>query len=113
MKKYKNIPSNNRYIEGSIAVSHIVDESVTHAMECMPNASDGNHKATWEAFLKPDSEFSDVGPMLKGKKVTLTNVQFVQIRRWVLFRLNPIGLDAYYKYVFTAHYCFFKFTHGK
>lgn len=35
--------------------------------------------------------------MLKDKKVTPTNVQFVQIRRWVLFRLNPPGLDAYYR----------------
>lgn len=104
MKSCKNIPSNKRYKEGSIAVSYGAQEFVVNAMEFMPNASSGNHKATWEAFLQPDSEFSDVGPMLKDKKFTLTSIQFVQIRRWVLFKINPPGLDEFYRYAFTVYY---------
>ncbi|XP_026383634.1 uncharacterized protein LOC113279134 isoform X3 [Papaver somniferum] len=93
MKDCKNIPNNKRFIEGSISVSRLLQESVMGAMECMPNANDGNHKATWEAFLRPDAEFSDVGSMLKDKKVTLTNVQFVQIHREFCDTLLPI-LDS-------------------
>ncbi|OVA01971.1 hypothetical protein BVC80_1479g6 [Macleaya cordata] len=64
MKECKNIPSNKRYVEGSIAESYLVSESVRYAMEYMPNGQDGNHKATWEAFLEEGSEYSDEGPML-------------------------------------------------
>lgn len=108
MKEYKNIPNNKRYYEGSIAESSLVDESVRHAMECMPNASDGNHKASWEDFLDPDSDSSETGPMLEGKKVILSHVKFVQIRRWVLFKINPAGLAENYQYVSTAPYLFLR-----
>lgn len=102
MKECKNQPSNKRFIEGCIAKGRIIEEGVRHAMECMPDATSGNHKQTWEAFLNPDSDFSDVGPMIIGNKVKLSSVQFVQIRRWVLFKLNPTGLDAYYRYVLAS-----------
>ncbi|KAI3895537.1 hypothetical protein MKW92_005669 [Papaver armeniacum] len=70
-------------------------------MEDMPNRRDGNHQATWEAFGGEDSEDNDEGPMKEdGKVVKLTPAQFVQIRRWILFRRDIKGVDDYY-----AHYC--------
>ncbi|OVA03948.1 hypothetical protein BVC80_1455g17 [Macleaya cordata] len=79
MKECKNIPSNKCYIERSIVESYLVAESVRYAMEYMPNAQDGNHKSTREAFFDDDSEYSDEGPMLEYKNVKLSLEQFVQI----------------------------------
>ncbi|OVA19201.1 hypothetical protein BVC80_525g6 [Macleaya cordata] len=84
IKECKNIPSNKRYVEGSIAESYLVSESVRYAMEYMPNTQDRNHKATWEAFLEEGSEYSDEGPMLEHTNVLLRPEQFIQIRRWLL-----------------------------
>ncbi|KAM7474177.1 hypothetical protein LguiB_021420 [Lonicera macranthoides] len=67
MKEFKDIPSNKRYIEGSITESYIVAESVRYCMEYMPNSLEGNHKRTHEAFLEEDGEFSDTGPLLDDK----------------------------------------------
>ena len=50
MGEFKNIPSNKRYVEGSIAESYIVAESVRYCMEYKQNPLDGNHKHTREAF---------------------------------------------------------------
>ncbi|KAM7503376.1 hypothetical protein LguiB_002280 [Lonicera macranthoides] len=96
MKEFKDIPSNKRYIEGSIAESYIVAESVRYCMEYMPNPLEGNHRRTHEAFLEEDGEFSDTGPLLDDKIMTLETHQFQQIRRWVLFRLHVDGLKEYY-----------------
>jgi hypothetical protein len=99
MKGYKNIPSNKRYVEGSIAESHIVSESVRYAMEYMPNPKDGNHYCTREDFLDENTEYIDEGPLMDGKTVKLTPQQFIQIRRWVLFRLDDeFGLSEFYRY---------------
>ncbi|KAI3860170.1 hypothetical protein MKW92_014253, partial [Papaver armeniacum] len=58
---------------------------------------DGNHKATREAFLDADSEYSDEGPQGYGdKKVILSDVQIIQIVRWVIFRREVEGLADYY-----------------
>lgn len=99
MKEFKNIPNNKRYIEGSIKENNLVNEAVTYAMEYKSKPRDGNHQASWEAFLGEESEYSDVGPMgKKGTTVMLSSMQFIQIRRWVLFRCNPDGLADYYRY---------------
>ena len=98
MKEFKDIPSNKRYVEGSIAGSYVVGESVRYCMEYMPNPLDGNHKRTHEAFLEENDEFSDEGPLLDDNTVMLESVQFQQIRRWVLFRLNVPGLNEYYRF---------------
>ncbi|KAM7489448.1 hypothetical protein LguiB_026932 [Lonicera macranthoides] len=98
MKEFKDIPSNKWYIEGSIAESYIVVESVRYGMESMPNPLEGNHRRTHEAFLKEDCEFSDTGPLLDDKITTLETHQFQQIRRWVLFRLHVDGLKEYYRF---------------
>ena len=100
MKDFKDIPSNKRYVEGSIAESYVVAESVRYCMEYMINPSDGNHKRSREAFLEDDGEFSDEGPLLDDKTITLGPVQFQQIRRWVLFRLNVDGFQEYYRFEF-------------
>ncbi|KAI3844080.1 hypothetical protein MKW92_043909, partial [Papaver armeniacum] len=97
MKLYKNIPSNKRYPEGSIKENHLTSEGVVYAMEHVANSKDGNHKATREAFLDVDSEYSDEGPEGFGdKSATLSDVQFIQIVRWVLFRREVEGLADYY-----------------
>ena len=98
MKEFKDIPSNKRYVEGSIAESYVVGESVRYCMEYMPNPLDGNHKRTREAFLDENDEFSDVGPLLDDNNVVLESNQFQQIRRWVLFRLDIHGLGEYYRF---------------
>lgn len=99
MKEFKNNPNNKRYIEGSIKENNLINEAVTYAMEHTSNPRDGNHQASWEAFLGEESEYSDVGPLgKKGTKVTLSYTQFIQIQRWVLFRCNPDGLADYYRY---------------
>ena len=97
MGEFKNIPSNKRYVEGSIAESYIVAESVRYCMEYMPNPLDGNHKHSREAFLEDDGDFSDEGPLLDDKTVMLEPKQFQQIRRWVLFQANVDGLEEYYR----------------
>ena len=104
MKEFKDIPSNKRYIEGSIAESYVVGESVRYCMEYMPNLLDGNHKRTREAFLEENGEFSDEGPLLDGYAVKLEPKQFQQIRRWVLFLLNVDGLKEYYKFELARMY---------
>lgn len=97
MKSFKNIPSNNRFVEGNIKESQLVAEGVVYAMEHVANSKDGNHKATREAFLDADSEYSDEGPLGYGDKfVTLTAVQLIQITRLVLFRREVEGLAGYY-----------------
>lgn len=97
MKFFKNLPTNNRFVEGIIKESQLVAEGVLYAMEHMANAKDGNHSATREAFLDDDSEYSDEGPVGTGEKVvTLSNVQIIQIVRWVLFRREVEGLADYY-----------------
>lgn len=98
MQDFKDIPSNKRYIEGSIAESYVIAESVRYCMEYMPNSLDGNHKRTREAFLDEDGEFSDEGPLLDDKIVMLEPKQFQQIRRWVLFRLDVDGLEEFYRF---------------
>jgi hypothetical protein len=97
MKEFKDIPSNKRYIEGSIAEAYVVSESVTYAMEYMPNALGGSHRSTREDFLDDYGEYSDEMAILEGESVRLTTTQFVQIRRWVLFRLQVEGLADYYR----------------
>lgn len=102
MKECKDIPSNKRYVEGSIAESYLVAESVRYAMEYMSNPRAGNHKYSQEAFLDENGEYSDEGPMLDGKDVLLSPHQFVQIRRWVLFRLDVEERDTFYRSEFLT-----------
>jgi hypothetical protein len=84
MKTYKKYAGNKRYIEGSIAEKYIVEESTLYCMEYMPNPNEGNHKYTHEYFLDEIDECADEEPLVKGKKVNLTPVQFEQARKWVL-----------------------------
>ena len=99
MKDFKDIPSNKRYVEGSIAESYMVAEAVRHCMEHMPNSLEGNHKRSREAFLNEEGDFTDEGPLLEGKAVMLETHQWLQIRRWLLFRLDVDGLEEYYRFV--------------
>ena len=85
MKEFKDISSNKRYIEGSIAESYIVGESVRYCMEFMPNPLEGNQKCTHKAFLEENGEFSDEGPLLDDDTLKLEPRQFQLICRWVLF----------------------------
>ncbi|KAM7528312.1 hypothetical protein LguiB_031722 [Lonicera macranthoides] len=79
-------------------------------MEYMPNPLEGNHRHSREAFLKEYGEFSNEGPIVEDKIVTLEPHQFQQIRRWVLFRLDVDGVNEYY----SEYEASLKFTsHGK
>ncbi|OVA07539.1 hypothetical protein BVC80_463g3 [Macleaya cordata] len=64
-------------------------------MEYMPDDGDGTHKHTREAFLDVDDEFADEAPLDNGKDVTLTQVQYRQVCRWVLNKYD--GLDEWQK----------------
>ena len=97
MKECKYIPSNKRFVEGSIAESYLVSESVRYVMEYIPNSQPKNHKTTAQVFLDENDEYSDEGPVLEGKDVILSKEQFVQIRRWLLFRFEVDGLDDHYR----------------
>ena len=71
MKECKDIPNNKRFVEGSIAESYLVSESVRYAMEYIPNPRRKNHKSTTgEVFL---DEYIDEGPMLEVKDVILSS----------------------------------------
>ena len=103
MKECKNIPSNKCYIEGSIAEAYLVSESVRYAMEYMPNLRDGNHSSTQASFLDDGDEIYE-RPIIEGKYIKLTRMQRVQIRRWILFRIDVPERDEYYRYEFSPYY---------
>lgn len=70
MRDFKDIPSNKRYVEGSIADSYVV-EFVRYCMGIHATPLNGNDKRTREAFLEDDGEFFDTGPLLDDKTVIL------------------------------------------
>lgn len=97
MKECKNIPSNKRYVEGSIVESYLVSESVKYATEYMPNRLEGNPSSRRESFLDEDGIYGEQGgPILLGKSMILSSEQRIQIRRWVLFRVDDVPLLAEY-----------------
>ncbi|KAL6495076.1 hypothetical protein OROGR_030758 [Orobanche gracilis] len=57
MKECKDIPSNKRYVEGSIAESYLLRESVRYAMEYIP---DSQHKTTGLDFLMKMMNMKDL-----------------------------------------------------
>ena len=61
----------------------------------MPNGGEGNHKHTHEAFFDEDDEFAGEIPLDNGKDIMLNQVQFEQVRRWVLKKYD--GLDEWKK----------------
>ena len=65
------------------------------AWNIFANGGDGNHKHTREVFLDEDDEFAGQIPLDNGKDITLTQVQFEQVRRWVLNKYD--GLDEWKK----------------
>lgn len=103
MKECKNIPSNKRFVEGSISEAYLVSESVRYAMEYMPNPRDGNHSSKQAPFL--DENYGDTyeRSIIEGKTIKLSGVQRVQIRRWILFRIDIPDRDDYYRFVFFTH----------
>ena len=98
MKEFKGIPINKRYVEGSIAESCVVGESIRYCMEYMPNPLDGNHKCAHESFLEETGEFSNEGPLIDNNSIVLEPKQFQQICRWVLFRLHVDRFNEYYRF---------------
>ncbi|XP_026458565.1 uncharacterized protein LOC113359090 [Papaver somniferum] len=97
MKECKSIPNNNRYIEGSITKSIEMDDYVRFSMEHMKNADKGGHKVNLDPFLKDEREFNDMGSLLDENPVQVSHIQWMQIRRSVIFRNDPEGLDVYYR----------------
>lgn len=83
MKTYKEYVKNNRYLEGSIAESYIVEEASIYSMEYMPDPKFGSHKYNVKRFLDENDEYTDEGPMDVGSVVTLSQVQWKQVSRWM------------------------------
>lgn len=88
MKDFKNIPSNKWYVEGSITESYLVSEFVRYTMEYMPSGWAGSHNSTCASFLDENGEYCDKWPLLDENNMTLRPERFVQIHKWVLFRLD-------------------------
>lgn len=111
MKDCKNIPSNKRYIEGSISEAYLVSESVRYAMEYMPNPRDGNHSSKQASFLDENSDDIYERSIVEGKPLKLSRVQRSQIRRWLLFRIDIPERDEYYRsYIFTFFNTYITFS---
>jgi len=90
MKQYKRYTLNKRYVEGSIAESYLVDESVMYCMEYMPNSSVGTHKSSRKDWLEESEDLTDEQPLGTGHVMELNHVQFQQVRRWVLNRYENL-----------------------
>ena len=104
MKECKNIPSNKRYVEGSISEAYLVSESIRYAMEYMSNPRMGNHSSTQASFLDENDNDIYECSIMEGKNIKLSSVQRTQIRRWILFRIDIPDLDDYYRFVFFVHF---------
>lgn len=89
MKTYKDYVKNTRYIGGSIAEAYITEEASLYASEYMPNPGFRSYNSRRERFIGESDEFVDDTSLGKGKRVTLTHVQYEQAARYVL------GTDAY------------------
>lgn len=96
MKTFKNLVRNRRYIDGCIARGYTLREASLYCMEDLSKDGDGTHKHSRQAFLDDDDEFADEMPLSKGKTVTLTDVQFEQVRKWILSKY--VGLDEWERY---------------
>ncbi|KAF9588810.1 hypothetical protein IFM89_016170 [Coptis chinensis] len=55
-----------------------------YCMEHMPNGSKGSHKRGKDRYIDDDGEFVSEKPLNKKGVHTLTNVQYEQVRKWVL-----------------------------
>lgn len=105
MEECKDILSNKRYAEGSIAEAYLVSKSVRYVIQYIPNSQYGNHNITHKTFLDKDEKCSDEGPLLDGKVMMLRHEQFIQIHRWVLFHLKVNILDGYYREYHSLQSC--------
>ena len=74
MKECKDIPSNKRYVEGSISEAYLVSESVRYAMEYMPDPRTGNHSCKQAPFLDENGDDTYDRFILKGKIIKLSGV---------------------------------------
>lgn len=98
MKDFKNLVRNRRYIDGCIARGYVLREASLYCMEDISVDGDGTHKHSRPAFLDDDDEFADEMPLSKGTTFTLTQVQFEQVRRWMLSKY--VGIDDWERSVF-------------
>jgi len=93
MKTFKDYVKNTRYIEGSIAEAYITEEASLYASEYMPKPGLGSHNPRQEPIIEDFDEFLDGMPLGKGKRVTLTNLQYEQVSRYVLGTVD--GIDSW------------------
>ena len=101
MGRYKKWSRNKRYIEGSIANAYLLHEASLYAMEYISKRGEGTHKRNLEDFL--DDEFDDSEcqrPLGKSKELILNNVQYEQVRRWVLSQCD--GVDEWRRYTLSS-----------
>lgn len=84
-------------MEGCIAKCYILEEAIIHYMEYMLEGNKGSHKRGREDFMDDDDECA--GKQSLGKKVEnieLDNLQYEQVRRYVLD--NYDGVDEWKRY---------------
>lgn len=102
MKECKDIPSNKRYVEGSISKAYLVSESVKYVMEYMPNTRTGNHSSKQAPFLDENEDDIYERSIIESKTIKLSGIQRTQIRRWILFRMEIPDRDDYYRFAFFS-----------
>lgn len=104
MKGFKGLVRNRRYIDGCIARGYTLREASLYSMESLSTDGDGTHKHTRKAFLDDDEEFADEMPLTKARPVTLTDIQFAQVRKWILSKY--VGLDAWERYLLNVYFLY-------
>ncbi|KAF6148137.1 hypothetical protein GIB67_011912 [Kingdonia uniflora] len=83
MRTYKESVRSPRHVEACIMNSYILDEAILYCMEYIPNSRRGSYKQGKPLFMDDDAD--DKQPMdKKGKNITLENLKFEQVRKWVL-----------------------------
>lgn len=76
MKIYKDYVKNTRYIGGSIAEAYITEEASLYAKQYMSKKKD--------VVIDDFDEFVEDKSLGKGKRVTLTSIQYEQVSRYLL-----------------------------
>lgn len=84
MRTYKVLGRNKNYVEGSIEKQYLVDEGARHCMEYIPEGRRKSYKCRGKITMPGDVYEGPHPPHSQGKPYTLTNIQYQQVRKWIL-----------------------------
>ncbi|KAF9600339.1 hypothetical protein IFM89_007057 [Coptis chinensis] len=83
MKTYKRYVTNQTFVKGCIQEQYLVEEAMMYCMEYIHDGNLGNYKNGRRVIMNEDIESAN--PMdKKGKQYVLPNVEYQQVRKWVL-----------------------------